>query len=394
MQRILIVGLELLAVSVALPAQPPTPGAPPPVPLFSPDVIKSFTPPDNPITDAKAKLGDMIFDEKQVSADNSVACNTCHSPRNGFTTHTGTSRGVGDQIGKRNAPSILNTVFYKTLFWDGRAASLEEQATLPILNPIEMGQKDPKDVVAKLSAMPKFVEAFQQVFGHPVNWEDIGRALAAFERTRLSTEAPFDRFLRGDEKALNASQLRGWALFTGKARCTSCHSYDSVLPIFGDNRFHNTGPAARQQDFNQLAKRAADTVATGSPAEIDKLALETDYSELGRFLVTKNREDIGAFKTPFLRDVLLTGPYMHDGSLETLWDVVEFFNKGGEQNPFLDAQMKPLGLTESEADDIVNFLSALTSDRFADQRAAELDRQHTTYLYRLALQRQTRKGSQ
>jgi cytochrome c peroxidase len=121
---------------------------------------------------------------------------------------------------------------------------------------------------------------------------------------------------------------------------------------------------------------------------------QTDYSELGRFLVTKNREGIGAFKTPFLRDVLLTGPYMHDGSLETLWDVVEFFNKGGEQNPFLDAQMKPLGLTESEADDIVNFLSALTSDRFADQRAAELDRQHTTYLYRLALQRQTRKGSQ
>jgi cytochrome c peroxidase len=394
MQRILIVGLELLAIAVAMPAQPATPGAPPPVPLFPLDVIKSFTPADNPITDAKAKLGDMIFDEKQVSADNSVACNTCHSPRNGFTTHTATSRGVGDQIGKRNAPSILNTVFYKTMFWDGRAASLEEQATLPILNPIEMGQKDPKDVVAKLSAMPKFVEAFQQVFGHPVNWEDIGKALAAFERTRLSTEAPFDRFLHGDEKALNASQLRGWALFTGKARCASCHSYDPALPIFGDNRFHNTGPAARPQDFSQLAKRAADTVATGSQAEIDKLALETDYSQLGRFLVTKNREDIGAFKTPFLRDVLLTGPYMHDGSLETLWDVVEFFNKGGEQNPFLDAQMKPLGLTESEVDDLVNFLSALTSDRFADQRAAELDRQHTTYLYRLAVLRPTRKGSQ
>jgi cytochrome c peroxidase len=394
MQRIFIVGLGFLAIAVALPAQPPTPGAPPPVPLFAPDVIQSFTPAANPITDAKAKLGDMIFDEKQVSADNSVACNTCHSPRNGFTTHTATSRGVGDQIGKRNAPSILNTVFDKTLFWDGRAASLEEQATLPILNPIEMGQKDPKDVVAKLSAMPKFVEAFQQVFGHPVNWEDIGKALAAFERTRLSTEAPFDRFLHGDEKALNASQLRGWALFTGKAQCGSCHSYDRALPIFGDNRFHNTGLATHPQDFNRLAKRAADTVATGSQAEIDKLALETDYSELGRFLVTKNRKDIGAFKTPFLRDVLLTSPYMHDGSLETLWDVVEFFNKGGGQNPFLDAGMKPLGLTASETDDLVNFLGALTSDRFADQRAAELDRQHATYLYRLATLRQTHKDSQ
>ncbi len=391
MQRI---SVALLMLPAAVLAQPPAPGAPPPVPLFSGDTIKPFTPADNPITDAKAKLGDMIFDEKRVSADNSVACNTCHSPRNGFTTHTATSRGVSDQIGKRNAPSILNTVFYKTLFWDGRAASLEEQATLPILNPIEMGQKDPKDVVAKLSAIPQFVEAFQQVFGHPVNWEDIGKALAAFERSRLSTEAPFDRFLHGDEKALSASQQRGWALFTGKARCGSCHSYDPALPIFGDNRFHNVGPTVRKPDFNQMAKRAADTLATGNQAEIDKLALETEYSDLGRFLVTKKREDIGAFKTPFLRDVLLTGPYMHDGSLETLWDVVEFFNKGGEQNPFLDSGMKPLELTESEVDDLVNFLSALTSDRFAEQRAAELDRQHAAYLYRLASQRQNQKGSQ
>src|SRR5277367_6191535 len=178
---------------------------PPPVPLFSAEAIKSFTPPDNAITDAKAKLGDMIFDEKRVSSDNSVACNTCHSPRNGFTTHTEAARGVGDQLGKRNAPSILNAMFYKSMFWDGRAATLEEQATLPILDPVEMGQKDPKDVVAKLAAIPEFVQAFDNVFGHPVNWPDIGRALAAFERTRLSTEAPFDRFLRGDEKALNAS---------------------------------------------------------------------------------------------------------------------------------------------------------------------------------------------
>jgi len=318
-----------------------------------------------------------------------VACNTCHSPRNGFTTHTAASRGVGDQIGKRNAPSILNAMFYKSMFWDGRAATLEEQATLPILNPVEMGQKDPKDVVAKLSAIPEFVEAFQKVFGRPPNWEDMGKALGAFERTRLSTEAPFDRFLHGDEKALNASQRRGWALFTGKARCGSCHTYDPTLPLFADNRFHNTGVAAGKQDLNQLAKR----VATGNKSEIDRLALETDDSELGRFLVTQKKEDIGAFKTPFLRDVLLTGPYMHDGSLETLWDVIEFFNKGGERNPFLDGEMKPLGLTASEVDDLVNFLGALTSDRFAELRAAELDRQRTAYQYSLAVQRQTHKSS-
>ena len=178
--------LLFLAVAAFAAAQPSVPGAPPPVPLFSQDVLKSFTPADNPITDAKAKLGDMIFDEKRVSSDGTVACNTCHSPRNGFTTHTEGARGVSDQIGKRNAPSILNAMFYKSLFWDGRATTLEEQATLPILNPVEMGQKDPKDVVAKLAAIPEFVQAFEQVFGHPVNWEDMGQALAAFERTRLS----------------------------------------------------------------------------------------------------------------------------------------------------------------------------------------------------------------
>ena len=356
-------------------------------------MIKSFTPPDNPITDAKAKLGDLIFDEKRVSVDNSVACNTCHSPRNGFTTHTETSRGAYDQIGKRNAPSILNAMFYQSMFWDGRTSTLEEQAKLPILNPIEMGQKDPKDVVAKLAAIPEFVQAFQEVFGHPVNWEDMGKALAAFERTRLSTEAPFDRFLHGDEKALNASQRRGWALFTGKARCGTCHTYDPALPLFGDNRFHNTGAAAHKPDFNKLATSAARSTQANNQAAIDKLALETDDSELGRFLVTRKREDIGAFKTPFLRDVLLTAPYMHAGSLETLWDVIEFFNKGGERNPFLDAEMKPLGLTETEVDDLVNFLGALTSDRFAELRNAELDRQRTAYLYRRAVQQQAHKSS-
>src|SRR5271170_7556402 len=386
MNRTAIPVLIFLAAAVSVSAQQP------PVPLFSVEVLQSFTPPDNPITEAKAKLADMIFDEKRLSADNSVACNTCHSPRNGFTTHTETSRGVGDQIGKRNAPSILNAMFYKSMFWDGRAATLEEQATLPILNPVEMGQKDPKDVVAKLAAIPEFVEAFQKVFGRPPNWEDMAKALAAFERTRLSTEAPFDRFLRGNEKALNASQQRGWSLFQGKARCGSCHTYDPALPLFGDNRFHNTGVAARKQDFNRLAKRATQSAAAGNKAEIDKLALETDYSELGRFLVTQKREDIGAFKTPFLRDVLLTGPYMHDGSLETLWDVIEFFNKGGERNPFLDADMKPLGLTASEVDDLANFLGGLTSDRFGDLRAAELDRQHTTYQYRLAVKHEMHKA--
>jgi len=392
MNRVAFHVLILLAAGVSLSAQQPSASPAQPVPLFSQDVLNKFTPAGNPSTDAKAKLGDMIFDEKRVSVDDSVACNTCHSPRNGFTTHTPTSRGAKNQIGKRNAPSILNTVFYKSMFWDGRAATLEEQSTMPILNPIEMGQKDPQAVVAKLAAIPDIAEAFQKVFGHPVNWEDIGKALGAFERTRLSTEAPFDRFLKGDQKALNDSQRRGWALFTGKARCATCHTYDAALPLFGDNRFHNTGVAAGKPDLKQMAARAT-ARAGANPTEIDKLALESEYSDLGRFLVTRKQEDVGAFKTPFLRDVLLTSPYMHDGSLETLWDVVEFFNQGGARNPYLDAEMKPLGLSQSEVEDLVNFLSTLTSDSSSALRAAELDRQRADYLYRKAVQQTGQRAS-
>ena len=236
-------------------------------------------------------------------------------------------------------------MFYKSMFWDGRAATLEEQATMPILNPIEMGQKDPKDVVAKLAAIPEIVEAFQKVFGHPVNWEDMGKALAAFERTRLSTEAPFDRFLMatrkpstprsaGDGLCSRARRAAEAATRTiPRSRCLATTA--STIP---ESR-------ARKQDFNQLAAR---DVARGrqSRRRSTSWRWKRMYSDLGRFLVTQKREDIGAFKTPFLRDVLLTGPYMHDGSLETLWDVVEFFNKGGERNPFLDAEMKPLGLRQ------------------------------------------------
>ncbi len=370
----------LLLCGTAVPyahAQPANPGAPPPVPIFSPDAIKSFTPADNPITAAKAKLGDMLFDDKRLSVDNTVACNTCHSPRNGYTVNIETAKGVRNQLGKRNAPTLLNAMFYSSLFWDGRAATLEEQAMLPILNPIEMGQTDRKEVVAKLSAIPEFVEAFRQVFGRPVNWEDMSRAIAAFERTRLSTQAPIDRFLNGQVEALTPSQRRGWTLFNGKARCNGCHAYDPALPLFGDDRFHNTGVAARRQDFTELANRAATAIQTRNTAEIDRVALETDSSELGRFLVTRRQADMGAFKTPFLRDVVLTAPYMHDGSLATLWDVVDHFNKGGEANPFLDNDMQRLGLTEAEIDDVVSLLSAFTSDRFAAQGDVEIQRQRT-----------------
>ncbi len=342
---------------------------------FSPELIMMFTPADNPTTDAKAKLGDKLFDDKRLSVDDTVACNTCHSPRAGFTAQIETAKGVRDQLGKRNAPTILNAMFFPVQFWDGRATTLEDQAKLPILNPIEMGQKDPQEVVAKLAKIPEYVEAFQQVFGHPVNWDDMAKAIAAFERTRLSSAAPIDRFLRGDEKALTAAQRRGWSLFNGKARCVTCHAFNPTMPLFSDHHFHNVGVAAHKQDFGQLAARAAK--ASNNPAEVDRMALETDASELGRFLVTKNRADIGAFKTPQLRDIVLTSPYMHDGSLPTLWDVVDHYNKGGEANPFLDGGIQRLGLTEDEIDDLVDLMNAFTSDRYKDQGAIEMQRQRT-----------------
>lgn len=346
----------------------------PPSP-FSPELIKLFTPADNPVTAAKAKLGDKLFDDKRLSVDDTVACNTCHVPRTGFTVQIETAKGVRDQLGKRNAPTVLNAMFFPSQFWDGRAATLEDQAKLPILNPIEMGQKSPQDVVAKLAAIPEYVEAFQQVFGHPVNWEDMARAIAAFERTRISSEAPIDRFLRGDETALTAAQRRGWSTFNGRGRCNGCHAFNPTLPLFSDNRFHNVGVAAHKQDFAQLATRAAN--ASSNAAEIDRMALETDASELGRFLVTKNRADIGAFKTPHLRDIVLTAPYMHDGSLATLWDAIDHYNKGGEPNPFLDGAIQRLGLTEEEIDDLVELMNAFSSDRFKLQADAELLRQRT-----------------
>lgn len=343
--------------------------------VFSPELIQFVTPSDNPTTAAKIALGHKLFEDKRLSADNTVACATCHDANAGFTVRTDTAKGIRDQTGKRNAPTVMNAMFFQTEFWDGRAPSLEEQAKLPILNPIEMGQKDPQAVVAKLAAIPEYASEFNQVFGRPLNYDDLGRAIAAYERTLTSGEAPIDRFLRGDESALTAAQRRGWTLFNGQGRCNSCHAFNPTVPLFTDNRFHNIGVAAHNQNFGQLVAKA---LSAGSSArDIDQLAIETDASELGRFLVTRNRADIGAFKTPSLREIVLTAPYMHDGSLPSLWDVMDHYNKGGEANPFLDGGIQRLGLTEDQIDDLVALMAAFTSDRYAPQAQAEMDRQRT-----------------
>jgi cytochrome c peroxidase len=337
---------------------------------------QSLAPEDNPGTEAQVALGRKLYFDTRLSKDGSVACATCHDVSRGFSDHRNTSEGIGDQIGRRNAPPTMNAVFFETQFWDGRAASLEDQAKLPIVNPIEMGMPDGKAAAAAIASDAEYRAAFQAAYGREPNYEDIGRALATFERTLIFVSAPFDRFLLGDVDAISADARAGFALFNGKARCNACHQMSSSQPIGTDNRFHNIGVSARHQNFEELAKRGLAAVAKDDSVEsIDRLAIETDLAELGRFVVTRNRADIGAFKTSQVRNVGVTAPYMHDGTLQTLWDVVDHYNKGGEPNPYLDGGIEPLALSEREVDQLVAFLFSLTDDRLAKQNDAEFSRQ-------------------
>lgn len=342
----------------------------------NPAFWRTLVPDDNPGTQAQVALGRALYFERRLSRDGTVSCATCHDISRGFSDHRPTSEGVGDQLGRRNAPTTMNVAFFSSQFWDGRATTLEEQAKLPILNPIEMGMVDEEAAVAAIASDPQYQAAFQAAYGRAVNFDDMARAIAAFERTFVFLDAPFDRFLRGDANAISADARAGFALFNGKARCNSCHQMSASNPIGTDNRFHNVGVSARHQNFEELASKALEATAGGATAELlDRLALETDLSELGRFVVTRERSDIGTFKTPSVRNVGVSAPYMHDGSMSTLWDVMDHYNKGGEPNPFLDGGIEPLALTEQEVDQVVAFLFSLTDTRFAEQNSAEFERQ-------------------
>ncbi len=335
-----------------------------------------IVPTSNPGNEPQVALGRKLYFETRLSKDGSVACATCHDVSRGFSDHRNTSEGIGDQVGHRNAPTTLNALFYSTQFWDGRAATLEDQAKLPIVNPIEMGMADGAAAAAAIAGDAEYQKAFQAAYGRAPNYDDIGRALAAFERTLVFLDAPFDRFLRGEVGAISSAAAAGWALFNGKGRCASCHQMSSQSAIGSDNRFHNIGVSARHQDFEALALKGLKALqANSSQQSIDRLALETDLSELGRFVVTRNRADVGAFKTSQVRNVGITAPYMHDGSLATLWDVVDHYNKGGEANPYLDGGIEPLKLSDQEVDQLVAFLFSLTDGRFAQLNDSEYTRQ-------------------
>jgi cytochrome c peroxidase len=343
---------------------------------FPTDLFSWVIPPDNAQTPAKIALGKELFFDDRLSADGKISCEHCHSPEKGFTDQLPTSMGINNKFGQRNAPTVLNALFNVTQFWDGRSPSLEAQIEGPVTNPVEMGQKSTDAAVAKIKEIPQYQKEFNEVFGRDVNFADIERAIAAYERTQFAFDSPFDKFINGDQHAISDSARRGWSIFNGKGRCMSCHGWNPTQPLFTDMKFHNIGVSAHKSDFVPLARQALDTLRNGGSSEqIDQLAIGTDMSGLGRFLVTKQPHDIGAFRTMGLRNLLVTQPYFHDGSQQTLWDTIDHYNKGGVQNPYLDGGITPLGLTEAQEDDLIAFLTSLTSPEYEKAAKEEYDLQ-------------------
>jgi cytochrome c peroxidase len=295
-------------------------------------------PKDNPLTKNKIALGRLLFFDKRMSEDNSISCSTCHIPALAFTDGQPVSTGIRHQQGGRSAPTAINRGFSKVQFWDGRAPTLEAQSVGPLTNPIEHGFPDNDAVVARINKISGYKKLFKNAFGtSTITIDQVGKAIASFQRTLISGNSPFDRFdYDGEEKAISESAKRGKKLFFDKARCNLCHFGTN----FSDEKFHNIGIGWGHENL-----------------------------DVGRFNVTKDKKDIGAFKTPTLREISMTAPYMHDGRFATLEEVVEHYNSGGVKNPFLDNQIIPLELTESEKRDLVEMLRTLNGEGWQHAQA-------------------------
>jgi len=287
------------------------------------------TPRSNPITAAKIQLGRDLFFEPDLSLDQTVSCASCHKEEYAFADTTPRSKGINGRLGRRNTPTVLNAAYHKRLFWDGRSNSLEDQAQRPILDHAEMGIEDEGMLINRLK--DKYADRVEQVFNKPLSLSTIAMALATYERSLFSGDSDFDRYEAGNRNALSSSALRGRTLFFGKAGCGHCH----IPPLFTDYEFHNLGVGWDGAKF----------------------------TDSGRLEVTKDKKHLGQFRTPTLRDVTLTAPYMHDGSIKDLAGVMKFYNEGAVHNPMLDSAIQPLGLSESQLDDLVAFLRALEGRR-------------------------------
>lgn len=347
----------------------------PPVPI----------PSDNPQTPEKIALGDKLFNDKRFSSTGDVSCATCHDPKKAFTdSPLVTSEGINKLTGTRNAPTVINSAYFSLFFWDGRSPNMEDQAQHPIVNPVEMGLADHEPVLKIVRTDPEYVAAFRKVFskeGEQVTMMEVQQAIASFERTLVSGDSPFDQWYYGKrENAVTDQVKRGFDVFLNKGRCVSCHTIEQDYALFTDNRFHNIGVGVNriQSDIPTLVPaflRAKTTIEA-----VDKAVLtDPKASELGRFAVTDALDELGSFKTSTLRNVAVTAPFMHDGSLQTLRDVVDHYNNGGitkktdPVNDFLSGGIRPLDLTDDEISDLVAFLESLTSPQFAAQKAASLN---------------------
>ncbi len=370
--KLVAIGLLALLLPVLVQANDSDAGSPRfeiKMPLGIPlDLWTYFVPSQNPIDAAKVELGRALFFDSRLSADGSVSCASCHDPRRAFTDGRKVAEGIGGRLGTRNSPTLLNAMFSTGQFWDGRAETLEAQARMPLTNMDEMGNRSLNDVVSRIAEVPEYFRGFQKVFGGPVTIDGFAKAVAAFERTLVSGDSPLDRYQAGDLNALSESARNGLILFRTRARCGVCHSFNqnfaafATFPFFTDGNYRNTGVAANFSGFNSLARRAMAVARDESGEGLATLSKHERAGELGRFMTTGNTLDIGAFRTPSLRNVELTAPYFHDGSAATLKDVVRFYVKGGNENPNRDWQLEPVALTENEQHDLVEFLKALTSD--------------------------------
>jgi cytochrome c peroxidase len=326
------------------------------------EVWSYYVPKDNPLTQAKVELGRELFFDKRLSADGKVSCATCHDPNLAFTDGKRVSDGINGRRGKRNSPSILNAMFNSAQFWDGRAETLEAQAVLPLIDADEMGNQSLDEVVLRLQKIPEYTNLFRRAFNTGVTIEALAKAISAFERTLVSGDSPFDRFVAGDRDAMGEAAKRGMLLFRTKGRCNICHNINQSFPFMTDQNFRNTGIAANNSAFDSITgKASAITQANLSTTVLRSLTSQEGGSELGRFVFTGNSLDIGAFRTPSLRNVELTAPYFHDGSAATLAEVIRYYVKGGNEHPLRDWELNALSLTQNEQGDLVEFLKSLTS---------------------------------
>jgi len=309
-------------------------------------------------------LGRQLFFDRRLSRAGTMSCGMCHIPEQGFTNNElRTPVGTGGASLRRNAPALFNVAYRKSLFHDGREPFLETQPVDVFLEPREFALASAGAVVERVRALPGYPELFLAIFGGPPTLDRIGAALAAYERTLLSGNAPFDRwYYGGEEDALSAAAKRGFALFTGRAGCARCHRIEAKWALFTDGAFHNTGVGYRARPPERVRVQLAPDVFTELPRAVVESVGEPPEPDLGRYEVTRDPADLRRFATPSLRNVALTAPYMHDGSLSTLEEVVRFYDRGGGEDPAKDPLLRPLHLSEREIADLVAFLESLTGD--------------------------------